>query len=306
VSWLGKRYRSADEGREAGVDDPSVAGDEGPHPPERGDGGGPAPLGAAGPIPGLVAVLEAPPAAPGQHVAQALDELPHDDAAPAEATELAADRRGGADPRRPLPWGPERRPPRSQGQRQRGRPRGRREEQHRSRRRHFAVSKPLTGARETRSGLRLATARLQIARRGQGRRRRLRPRRSWAGWVAVRGTGTASARRLSPPPLRPAALPRCVFFLPRCLFPFSVWNRKRNRNRKCVPFCFPRACLRCESAGNFLDFGNCMAMIDLRGFWIGFGLRGEGTDFSVVVICEPQLLLVCCRLAVADNRGHGP
>ena len=114
-----KPYRSAYEGRKAGVDDPSVAGDEGPHPPERGDGGGPAPLGAAGPVPGLIAVLETPPAAPGKHVAQALDELPHDDAAPAEATELAADRRGGADPRRPqppLPWGPERRPPRGQGQ----------------------------------------------------------------------------------------------------------------------------------------------------------------------------------------------
>jgi hypothetical protein len=94
-------YRSADEGREAGVDDPAVGGDEPPHPPERGERGGPAPLGASAPLPGFVAVLEAPPAAPRQHVPQALDELPHDHAAPAEATELAPDRRGGADPHRP-------------------------------------------------------------------------------------------------------------------------------------------------------------------------------------------------------------
>ena len=51
----------------------------------------------------------------------------------------------------------------------------------------------------------------------------------------------------------------------------------------------------------FLDFGNCMAMIDLRGFWIGFGLRGEGTD-SVVVICERQLLL---PRSLGKGQGHG-
>uniref|UniRef100_A0A0A9DXD6 ATTAP1 n=1 Tax=Arundo donax TaxID=35708 RepID=A0A0A9DXD6_ARUDO len=59
------RKRSADEGREAGVHDPAVRGDEAPHPPERGDRRGPAPLGAAASFPSLLAVLEAPPAAAG-------------------------------------------------------------------------------------------------------------------------------------------------------------------------------------------------------------------------------------------------
>uniref|UniRef100_A0A0A9H9I2 ATTAP1 n=1 Tax=Arundo donax TaxID=35708 RepID=A0A0A9H9I2_ARUDO len=146
------RKRSADEGREAGVDDPAVGGDEAPHPPERGDRRGPASLGAAAAIPGLLAVLEAPPAAPGQHVPQPLDELPGDDAAPAEAAELAADSRGRADPRRPerptLLWRPERHPPRGQGQRQRGTA-GCHGEEHRRWRRHFAPP---------RSGFRFALA----------------------------------------------------------------------------------------------------------------------------------------------------
>ena len=60
----GKHYRSTDEGSEAGIDDPSVPGEEGLHLLERGDSGGPAALTASGLVPGLIAVLEVPPAPP--------------------------------------------------------------------------------------------------------------------------------------------------------------------------------------------------------------------------------------------------
>ena len=111
-------------------------------------------------------------------------------------------------------------------------------------------------------------------------------------------------------PLRPAARPRCVFSFLAVFFSFLSGIEKEKKENVCRFVFHARVCVA-KVLGSlvvefFLDFGNCMAMIDLRGFWIGFGLRGEGTDFSVVVICEPQLLLACCRLAVADNRGHGP
>jgi len=54
---------------------------------------------------------------------------------------------------------------------------------------------------------------------------------------------------------------------------------------------------------NFLDFGNCMAIIELRGFWIGFGLRCEETDFSCGRgwFLNLVLLLACCCFDANDK-----
>lgn len=57
-----------------------------------------------------------------------------------------------------------------------------------------------------------------------------------------------------------------------------------------------------------LGFGNCMVVINLRGFWIGFGYTGREatwTFFSVVVVQEPRVAAAALVCELCDEGVGG-